>query len=141
MTKTTILLDYRSVSYGKVAVATRLLSRPGPQEYLDAGPSRPWDEQVLPSGQDGTLLAVVPIPGTGTSLAIVGYAIATSDVTTSAAPPEHGPGPKEPPADAGRRTPPPGDQAPGRRPPGQGTRGCSWITCSAGSGPAAARSR
>ena len=86
MTKTTILLDYGSVSYGKVAVATRLLSRPGPQEYLDAEPSRPWDEQVLPSGQDGTLLAVVPIPGTGTSLAIVGYAIATSDVTTSAVP-------------------------------------------------------
>ena len=28
--------------------------------------------------RDGTLLAVVPIPGTGTSLAIVGYAIATS---------------------------------------------------------------
>jgi DNA-binding response OmpR family regulator len=29
-------------------------------------------------GRDGTLLAVVPIPGTGTSLAIVGYAIATA---------------------------------------------------------------
>ena len=115
MTKTTILLDYGSVSYGKVAVATRLLSRPGPQEYLDAEPSRPWDEQVLPSGQDGTLLAVVPIPGTGTSLAIVGYAIATSDVTTSAVPPEHGPGPKEPPAG----TRPPGRRPPGRRPPGR----------------------
>ena len=29
-------------------------------------------------GRDATLLAVVPIPGTGTSLAIVGYVIATS---------------------------------------------------------------
>ena len=29
-----------------------------------------------PQGTDGTLLAVVPIPGTGTSLAIVGYPVA-----------------------------------------------------------------
>ena len=37
-----------------------------------------WDEQVPPPGGDATLLAVVPIPGTGTSLAIVAYAITTS---------------------------------------------------------------
>ena len=30
-----------------------------------------------PVGTDGTLLAVVPIPGTGTSLAIVGYPVTT----------------------------------------------------------------
>ena len=30
---------------------------------------------ALPPGADGTLLAVVPIPGTGTSLAIVGYPV------------------------------------------------------------------
>jgi hypothetical protein len=36
---------------------------------------------VPPPGADGTLLAVVPIPGTGTSLAIVGYPV-----------PGHGPG-------------------------------------------------
>jgi hypothetical protein len=30
---------------------------------------------VPPPGADGTLLAVVPIPGTGTSLAIVGYPV------------------------------------------------------------------
>ncbi len=47
-------------------------------ERPDEGPARPWDEQVPLPGRDGTLLAVVPIPGTGTSLAIVGYAIATS---------------------------------------------------------------
>jgi hypothetical protein len=38
------------------------------------------DEQpvtlVPQQGADGTLLAVVPIPGTGTSLAIVGYPVA-----------------------------------------------------------------
>ena len=66
----------------------QLLSRPisiGPsegapdhaQEYAGAGPAGPWDERV-PPGRDGTLLAVVPIPGTETSLAIVGYAITTS---------------------------------------------------------------
>ena len=47
------------------------------QENAGAGPAQRWDERV-PPGLDGTLLAVVPIPGTGTSLAIVGYAITTS---------------------------------------------------------------
>ncbi len=71
-----------------VAVGTQLLRWPqpsGPQEHAPSQASdqpdptlvRPWDEQV-PPGRDGTLLAVVPIPGTGTSLAIVGYAISTS---------------------------------------------------------------
>lgn len=69
-------------------MATRLLSRPGLQENLDAEPAGPWDERVPPPGRDATLLAVVPIPGTGTSLAIVGYAIATSDAPS--APPEYG---------------------------------------------------
>src|SRR5215471_6005006 len=36
------------------------------------------DEHVPPPGRDATLLAVVPIPGTQTSLAIVGYAIRVS---------------------------------------------------------------
>jgi len=68
-------------------VGTQLLSRsdapyelPGILEGPHAatgGPSA-WDES-MPAGQDGTLLAVVPIPGTATSLAIVGYAIATAD--------------------------------------------------------------
>ena len=46
------------------------------------------DEQPVPrvppvprQGADGTLLAVVPIPGTGTSLAIVGYPVAGPDGT------------------------------------------------------------
>src|ERR1700758_2986312 len=38
----------------------------------DEQPATPVPQQ----GADGTLLAVVPIPGTGTSLAIVGYPVA-----------------------------------------------------------------
>jgi Transcriptional regulatory protein, C terminal len=48
---------------GHVQIGTRV---PGRAE-AEAGP---W------AGPDGTLLAVVPIPGTGTSLAIVGYPVA-----------------------------------------------------------------
>jgi len=77
-------------------------SRPaGPPERVaqrpDAGPAQPWDEQVPPAGRDGTLLAVVPIPGTGTSLAIVGYAIATSPAPEKPRPPApEKPGPEKP---------------------------------------------
>jgi DNA-binding response OmpR family regulator len=52
-------------------------SEPG-QEHADSESARPWDEYVPSPGRDATLLAVVPILGTGTSLAIVGYVIATS---------------------------------------------------------------
>jgi len=52
-------------------------SGPGPEHAAD-GPAARFDEPGPPPGQDATLLAVVPIPGTGTSLAIVGYVIATS---------------------------------------------------------------
>ena len=60
------------MSLGYVAVETQLVSR----SDAELGPS--WEEQVPPPGRDATLLAVVPIPGTGTSLAIVGYAIVTA---------------------------------------------------------------
>ena len=79
------------MSSGYVAVGTQLVGRSEPLDELfsqpDAEPgSYPWDERVPPPGRDGTLLAIVPIPGTGTSLAIVGYAIATtSGATTSGA--------------------------------------------------------
>ena len=66
-------MDYRAVSAGYVTIGTQLLNRPGAQE-----PDHPWDEHVPPPGRDATLLAIVPIPGTQTSLAIVGYAITTS---------------------------------------------------------------
>ena len=67
----------------------------------DAGPFHPGDERVPPPGRDATLLAVVPIPGTGMSLAVVGYAIATS------------------PASPHRRQAGPGQKAPGQKAPGQ----------------------
>jgi DNA-binding winged helix-turn-helix (wHTH) protein len=84
LTKTIFLLDYRKVSSGYVTVGTQLVSRPETLDDLfsqpDAEPGgNPWDERV--PGRDGTLLAIVPIPGTSTSLAIVGYAIATTNGT------------------------------------------------------------
>ena len=66
-------------------MGTQLLSQPAALDALPGIPESPpaeagypwvWDERA--PGQDGTLLAVVPIPGTGTSLAIVGYPIATA---------------------------------------------------------------
>jgi hypothetical protein len=102
LTKSTFLLDYRYVSPGYVAVKTQLLSRSdmpdepsgrlGTAVVPEAGPGHPWDERVPPPGRDATLLAVVPIPGTGTSLAIVGYAIATDGTA------ERTPLPDKPPA-------------------------------------------
>ena len=56
-----------------------LSAPPGPQD------GRPWDERVPPPDGDATLLAVVPIPGTGTSVAIVGYVIAASATGTAQA--------------------------------------------------------
>jgi DNA-binding winged helix-turn-helix (wHTH) protein len=73
------------VSRGYLAVETHLLNRPDLPDHLDREPAWPL-EQVPPPGQDATLLAVVPIPGTGTSLAIVGYAIATSAIVPPASP-------------------------------------------------------
>jgi len=61
------------VSSGYTTIGTQLLNRPATRE-----PGDPWDERVPPPGQDATLLAVVPIPGTQASLAIVGYVITTS---------------------------------------------------------------
>jgi len=74
------------VSPGDAAAENQLLYRSCPPVHPDAGPAQPWDEQVPPPGRDATLLAVVPIPGTGTSLAIVGYAITTSAADPAARP-------------------------------------------------------
>ena len=46
------------------------------------GPAQPMPRQ----NGDGTLLAVVPIPGTGTSMAIVGYPVTVPGVPSSALP-------------------------------------------------------
>ena len=74
------------MSPGDAAAENQLLYRLCPPDRPDAGPAEPWDEQVPPPGRDATLLAVVPIPGTGTSLAIVGYAITTSAADPAARP-------------------------------------------------------
>jgi DNA-binding response OmpR family regulator len=49
-----------------------------------AGASEPDAEpdEPRPPGANGTLLAVVPIPGTGTSLAIVGYPVTAAGAMT-----------------------------------------------------------
>jgi hypothetical protein len=98
-----------------------LSAPPGPED------GRPWDEQVPPPGGDATLLAVVPIPGTGTSVAIVGYVIAapaaapattapaTTAPATGAARGMHA----DPPGPAGRG---PGRAPRGRRPADSGLR-------------------
>jgi DNA-binding winged helix-turn-helix (wHTH) protein len=79
------------VSPGDAAAENQLLYRSCPPDHPHAGPDQPWDEQVPPPGRDATLLAVVPIPGTGTSLAIVGYAITTSAADPAARPPSGNP--------------------------------------------------
>jgi DNA-binding winged helix-turn-helix (wHTH) protein len=88
------------VSRGYLAVETHLLNRPDLPDRPDREPAWPL-EQVPPPGQDATLLAVVPIPGTGTSLAIVGYAIATSAIVPPDAAGEPEGGAAEPAAEAG----------------------------------------
>ena len=60
-------------------IGTRLLGHGEAQPPAEA-------DQVPPAGADGTLLAVVPIPGTGTSLAIVGYPVTTGERGAATAP-------------------------------------------------------
>jgi len=78
-----------------VLAATRVIQIPGPAgERPATAPDWPAAElldELLPepegiSGAEGTLLAVVPIPGTGSSLAIVGYTISTEPRETGSAP-------------------------------------------------------
>jgi len=86
-------MDYGRVSYGHLAIGTRLLGRSATgeagQQPAQAIPESgfPWDEHA--PGRDATLLAVVPIPGTQTSLAIVGYAISTASTPESGPVPDH----------------------------------------------------
>ena len=98
------------MSPGDAAAENQLLYRLRPPDQSDAGPALPWDEQVPPPGRDATLLAVVPIPGTRTSLAIVAYAITTSaaDPDAPAARPAPGTGPS-----SGTRPSPGGQPSPG----------------------------
>ena len=81
-------MDYGWVSSEYVTIGTQLVSPRATDAAAD--PGHPHGERVPPPGADGTLLAIVPIPGTQTSLAIVGYAIST------AAAPRHAPARREP---------------------------------------------
>ena len=85
-----------------VLAATRVIQIPASgRERPATAPDWPTAEllpDLLPepegiSGAEGTLLAVVPIPGTGSSLAIVGYTISTAPRETGLAPhpPSHAP--------------------------------------------------
>jgi DNA-binding winged helix-turn-helix (wHTH) protein len=76
LTITTYLVDYSWVPSDYVTIGTQLLSRLANGTTLE--PGQPWDERAPSPGPDGTLLAIVPIPGTQTSLAIVGYAVSTA---------------------------------------------------------------
>src|SRR5271170_5645208 len=76
LTITTYLVDYSLVSSDYVTIGTQLLGQLANGATLE--PGQPWEESVPPYGPDGTLLAIVPIPGTQTSLAIVGYAVSTA---------------------------------------------------------------
>jgi DNA-binding winged helix-turn-helix (wHTH) protein len=69
-------MDYKRVPHGHLAIGTQLLGQPPAKAIFEAGYS--WDKHVPSPGRDASLLAVVPIPGTQASLAIVGYAISTS---------------------------------------------------------------
>ena len=89
-----------------VQIGTRLLGRAQGEPYADlpaATPAAPvppvppaalaaLTSQAPPPSADGTLLALVPIPGTGTSLAIVGYPVPGPGGASGM---PHGPAPRE----------------------------------------------
>ena len=55
-------------------IGAQLLGGAGARDVADPGQPEPGHAVPRPK-TDGTLLAVVPIPGTGTSMAIVGYPV------------------------------------------------------------------
>jgi hypothetical protein len=59
---------------GRVQIGAQLLGGAEARDVADSGQPEPGRTVPRPKA-DGTLLAVVPIPGTGTSMAIVGYPV------------------------------------------------------------------
>ncbi len=117
-------------------IGTRMLGRSEAGGSGSGDAPGPGERGVVRQpGADGTLLAVVPIPGTGTSLAIVGYPVTAPG--SDALPSGHRPGG---PVLAGTvpAGPVPGDIA--GRPAGSAP-GCCLTTISGGSGWTAPRSR
>jgi hypothetical protein len=69
---------------GRVQIGAQLLG--GAEARDTADPGQPEPGYALPRPKaDGTLLAVVPIPGTGTSMAIVGYPVTAPGSVPAAA--------------------------------------------------------
>jgi Transcriptional regulatory protein, C terminal len=119
LTNPTNLLEYLAKGgaakevTGHVQIGTRALGRAEADAAGTGGAAGP----VRQPGTDGTLLAVVPIPGTGTSLAIVGYPVTALPGTDFAAGTDFAVG-------AVPAAPVPGGAVPGGAIPGQpaGTR-------------------
>ena len=67
---------------GHVQIGAQLLGRTdaGPEVEDGSGASEVVPHPLFRQKPDGTLLAVVPIPGTGTSMAIVGYPVTAPGV-------------------------------------------------------------
>ena len=66
-------------------IGAQLLGGADAREVADPGQPEPGRTVPRPKA-DGTLLAVVPIPGTGTSMAIVGYPVSAPGALAAAAP-------------------------------------------------------
>jgi hypothetical protein len=71
----------------RVRISTHMLDQREAAQQVTGSPARAFpgggtlpDNSVPLPGTDGMLLAVVPIPGTGTSLAIVGYPVTAPGV-------------------------------------------------------------
>jgi hypothetical protein len=68
-----------------VQIGAQLLGGAEARDVADPGQPEPGRTVPRPKA-DGTLLAVVPIPGTGTSMAIVGYPVSAAGPLAAAAP-------------------------------------------------------
>jgi hypothetical protein len=72
---------------GHVQIGAQLLGRADAGPEVEDGSEAPWvPHPLFRQKPDGTLLAVVPIPGTGTSMAIVGYPVTATGAISSAPP-------------------------------------------------------
>ncbi len=73
---------------GHVQIGARLLGRADAGPEVEDGSEAPARSRhpLFPAKPDGTLLAVVPIPGTGTSMAIVGYPVTAPGAISAALP-------------------------------------------------------
>jgi len=68
---------------GTTAIGTQVL----PDDDTLHEHAIPWQSTEAVPPEEGTLLAVVPLPGTGKSLAIVGYAVSTAAMRDDSPPP------------------------------------------------------